>query len=186
MERLVAVDLVEREVPELAAVVADVRELPFEPGTFDQVLLVSTLEHVGADNTVYGVAASAPAVRRKRWRSSGGAAREGSLCWSACPRASPADHGWFRQDAPAGWLRLFAGRLLRRGAGGLRADRRAGWRANPWPAGRRSLRRARIGCLSAVLCAERPRRLRRLVAPSGLAAVARRRLGPTYARLVEK
>src|SRR5688572_25539662 len=51
----VGVDLAEREVPGLRGVVADVRDLPFEQRSFDVALLISTLEHVGRDNTVYGL-----------------------------------------------------------------------------------------------------------------------------------
>jgi SAM-dependent methyltransferase len=186
-ERLVAVDLAEREVPGLAAVVGDVRELPFEPATFDQVLLVSTLEHVGADNTVYGLAEEraggaddALAELRRVLRA------KGRLLVSV-PAGEPADHGWFRQDEPANWLRLFAR------AGYFVEEQEiyeltgAGWRANQRfrPEGVRYGERG--SAASAVLCAElSPRRLRRLVAPSGLAAAARRRLAPAYARLVEK
>jgi hypothetical protein len=103
------------------------------------------------------------------------------------PAGEPADHGWFRQDEPARWLRLFAR------AGFFVEEQEiyeltgAGWRANPRfrPEGVRYGERG--SAASAVLCAElSPRRLRRLVAPSGLATVARRRLAPTYARLVEK
>ena len=39
----------------METVEADVRKLPFPERSFDQVLLVSTLEHIGADNTVYGL-----------------------------------------------------------------------------------------------------------------------------------
>jgi SAM-dependent methyltransferase len=53
---LVGVDLAEAEVPGLRSVVADVRELPFRAGSFDLILCISTLEHVGLDNTVYGLA----------------------------------------------------------------------------------------------------------------------------------
>ena len=51
---LVGVDLVEREVPGLESVVADLRRLPFPDRSFDIVFCVSTLEHVGRDNTRYG------------------------------------------------------------------------------------------------------------------------------------
>jgi SAM-dependent methyltransferase len=53
----VGVDLAEATVPGLRSVVADVRELPFDGGAFDVVICVSTLEHVGRDNTVYGLGA---------------------------------------------------------------------------------------------------------------------------------
>ncbi|MFL5965155.1 MAG: class I SAM-dependent methyltransferase [Gaiellaceae bacterium] len=51
---VVGVDAAERDVPGLNGVVADVRELPFRDGTFDVVFCISTLEHVGRDNTRYG------------------------------------------------------------------------------------------------------------------------------------
>jgi SAM-dependent methyltransferase len=51
----VGVDLAERDVPGLRGVVGDVRDLPFERRSFDVALLISTLEHVGRDNTVYGL-----------------------------------------------------------------------------------------------------------------------------------
>ena len=40
-----------------AGVQADLRDLPFEDGAFDFAIAISTLEHVGRDNTQYGLAA---------------------------------------------------------------------------------------------------------------------------------
>ena len=61
---LVGVDLADREVDGMERLVADVRALPLPDASVDQVLLVSTLEHVGADNTGYGLdAEAAPASR---------------------------------------------------------------------------------------------------------------------------
>src|SRR5207247_3120661 len=54
-ERLVGVDLAQADVPGLTNVQADLRELPFEAGSFDVVLCISTIEHVGADNSRYGI-----------------------------------------------------------------------------------------------------------------------------------
>jgi SAM-dependent methyltransferase len=51
------VDLVTREVPGVTSVMADVRKLPFENTSFDVAIVISTLEHVGRDNTQYGLAA---------------------------------------------------------------------------------------------------------------------------------
>jgi SAM-dependent methyltransferase len=186
-ERLDAVDLAEREVPGLAAVLADVRELPFEPQTFDQVLLVSTLEHVGADNSVYGLTDERAGGAEEALAELRRVLRAGGRLLVSVPAGETADHGWFLQDEPANWLRLFAK------AGYFVEEQEiyeltgAGWRANPRfrPEGVRYAERG--SAASAVLCAElSPRRLRRLVAPSGLATLARRRLAPTYARLVEK
>ena len=50
---LVGVDLAERDVPGIATVQADVRRLPFGARSFDVVFCISTLEHVGGDNTRY-------------------------------------------------------------------------------------------------------------------------------------
>jgi SAM-dependent methyltransferase len=54
---LVGVDLVAAEVPGLTSVVADLRELPFEDGSFGAAIAISTLEHIGRDNSQYGLAA---------------------------------------------------------------------------------------------------------------------------------
>ena len=54
---LVGVDLVVADVPGLASVTADLRELPFENESFPLVLAISTLEHVGRDNSQYGLGA---------------------------------------------------------------------------------------------------------------------------------
>ena len=51
------VDLVALEVPGLHSVQADLRDLPFDDGAFDVAVAISTLEHVGRDNTQYGLAA---------------------------------------------------------------------------------------------------------------------------------
>ena len=61
---LVGADLATRDVEGIETVEADVRNLPFPERSFDQVLLVSTLEHVGADNTVYGLGAESDEAAR--------------------------------------------------------------------------------------------------------------------------
>lgn len=62
---VVGVDLAAAEVPGLRTVQADLRALPFPEGAFDVAIAVSTLEHVGRDNTQYGLASEhdADAVR---------------------------------------------------------------------------------------------------------------------------
>jgi SAM-dependent methyltransferase len=181
---LVGADLATRDVEGMETHVADVCELPFEDGSFEQALLVSTLEHVGADNSVYGL--DAPSDARARV----GALRElrrvlaprGSLLVTV-PVGEPGDHGWFRQEDERGWLRMYA-------RAGLFVEETEtyellpeGWRAT------RSFRAegVRYGergpAASAVLCAElRPGRLRRLLTPSGARVTARRRAGRAYHR----
>lgn len=151
----VGVDLAEREVPGLRGVVADVRDLPFERRSFDVALLISTLEHVGRDNTVYGVGderdeAGAARALRELARV---LARGGRLLVTV-PTGEPEEHDWFVQRDVDGWLELF-------GEGGflvwehevyeLAAE---GWRSSPdfAPEGVRYGERGPGA--SAVLCAE--------------------------------
>ena len=49
------VDLVLADVPGVRSVQADLRDLPFEEEEFDVAIAISTLEHVGRDNTQYGL-----------------------------------------------------------------------------------------------------------------------------------
>ena len=56
-EELTGVDLVALDVPGLRSVQADVRKLPFADDAFDVAFAISTLEHVGRDNTQYGLVA---------------------------------------------------------------------------------------------------------------------------------
>jgi hypothetical protein len=58
VSELTGVDLAKAEVPGLRSVQADLRDLPFEDGAFDVAIAISTLEHVGRDNTQYGLEVS--------------------------------------------------------------------------------------------------------------------------------
>jgi SAM-dependent methyltransferase len=175
---LVGVDLARRDVDGMETVEADVRSLPFEERSFDQVLLVSTLEHVGADNTVYGIdgelddAGRLTALRelRRVLRS------EGSLLVTV-PLGEPGGHGWFHQDDVRGWTRLFtrAGLFVEEQEAYELGE--SGWAAAPGfrAAGVRYGERGPAA--SAVLCTElSPGRLRRLLTPDGVGRTARRRL----------
>ena len=182
---LVGADLASRDVDGLEAVAADVRELPFDDGSFDQVLLVSTLEHVGADNSVYGLAEEPdPDARLHALQELHRALRPNGSLLVTVPLGEPEDYGWFRQEDEGGWTRLYgqAGFFVEeQEAYELTAE---GWRASRDfdPAGVRY--GARGPAASAVLCAElRPGRLRRLVTPSGFKTVTRRRAGRTYRRV---
>ena len=182
---LVGADLATAEVPGFETVVADARSLPFPDRSFDQVLLVSTLEHIGADNALYGVTGEPDASGRP------GALRElrrilrpaGSLLVTV-PLGEPGDYGWFRQEDVRGWTRLFTG------AGFFVEEQEAyelgeeGWRSAPTFDPDGVVYGTRGPAASAVLCAElSPRRLRRLASPDGVRRTARRRLGPSYRRL---
>ena len=176
---LVGVDLAERDV-EIERIVADVRSLPLEDASVDQALLVSTLEHVGADNTAYGLAAEAdPGSRQEALAELRRVLRPEGRLLVTVPLGEPSDHGWFRLDDVAGWNRLFASAGLfveEQEAYELRDE---GWRSAP------AFRAAGVGygdrgpAASAVLCSELSgRRLRRLATPDGLARTLRRRTRP--------
>jgi SAM-dependent methyltransferase len=177
---LVGADLATRAVAGLEAVEADVRALPFPDRSFDQVLLVSTLEHVGADNAVYGLDAEPdPDARLNALRELGRILRvDGSLLVTV-PLGEPGDYGWFRQEDEPGWNRLYAR------AGFFVSEQEAyeltedGWRAAP-DFDAEGVRYGSKGpAASAVLCAElRPGRLRRLLSPSGLWTATQRRARP--------
>lgn len=169
----------------METVAADVRALPFADGSFDQVLLVSTLEHVGADNELYGLSAESDgAARAAALRELRRVLAPGGSLLVTVPLGEPHDYGWFRQEDTAGWDRLFTR------AGFFVEEQEAyelgasGWRAAPAfdPRGVRYGERGPAA--SAVLCADlSPRRLRRLVTPDGTKRTLRRRLGPRYRRL---
>ena len=177
---LVGVDLAEREVDGVERVVADVRALPLADASIDQVLLVSTLEHVGADNTGYGLAAeSDPGSRVDALRELGRVLRPGGRLLVTVPLGEPGDHGWYRLDDVPGWTRLFesAGLFVEEQEAYELTD--DGWRAAP------AFRAEGVGygdrgpAASAVLCTElSPGRLRRLVTPDGLVRTVKRRTRP--------
>jgi SAM-dependent methyltransferase len=50
------VDISVKPVPGVTMTRADVRHLPYADGTFDLIICISTLEHIGLDNTGYGTA----------------------------------------------------------------------------------------------------------------------------------
>ncbi len=177
---LVGVDLAGRDVEGMERVQADVRDLPLPDASVDQALLVSTLEHVGADNSGYGLQAEeAPASRADALRELGRVLRPRARLLVTVPLGEPSDHGWFRLDDVAGWNGLFASAGLfveEQEAYELTAD---GWRAAP------GFRAEGVGygdhgpAASAVLCtALSAGRLRRLATPDGLSRTVKRRLRP--------
>jgi SAM-dependent methyltransferase len=182
---LVGADLARRDVGGTETVEADVRELPFPEHSFDQVLLVSTLEHIGADNTVYGLdAESDGSARLEALRELKRVLRADGSLLVTVPLGEPGDHGWFRQEDERGWTQLFsrAGFFLEE----VEAYelQREGWRAAPAfsPEGVRYGERG--AGASAVLCADlSPGRLRRYVSPGGLRKATRRRAAGAYRRV---
>jgi FkbM family methyltransferase len=82
-------------------VYGDVRELPWRDDWFDEVVCLSTLEHVGMDNSAYGAAD----VRTEDPRTAAGKAlrellrvvRPGGRVHFSFPFGRREDNGWFRQ-----------------------------------------------------------------------------------------
>jgi SAM-dependent methyltransferase len=106
---VVGVDPVEERVDGVRSVVGDLRALPFPDASFDVICCISTLEHVGRDNRVYGAGAerddsgiSAALAELHRVL-----AAEGRVLLSV-PTGAEEDHGWFVQLPVAMWRRLFA------------------------------------------------------------------------------
>ena len=162
---LVGVDVAAAEVPRMRTVVADARDLPFPDSSFDLVLCVSTLEHVGRDNRVYGAgeeradgeAAALAELRR--------VTAPGGRIVVTVPCGEDEDHGWFVQRRPDAWNGLFVDAGLRVEEEEIYALGPEGWRAAP-DFDPRGVRYGDRGA-SAVLCAT--------LAPAGAARRLARR-----------
>ncbi|HEV8249046.1 MAG TPA: methyltransferase domain-containing protein [Gaiellaceae bacterium] len=102
---VVGVDLATAEVPGIRAVVADVRRLPFADGAFDVAICISTLEHIGRDNRVYGLAEEqdegGPLAALNELR------RVAGRLLLSVPTGERDDLDWLVQLPPDEWLALF-------------------------------------------------------------------------------
>ncbi len=95
-------DLAAAEILHLRTHVADVRSLPLPSDSFDVAICLSTLEHVGMDNTSYNVASGGggdvDALREL--------GRVAPLVLVTVPAGADADMGWQRQYAPSTFRRV--------------------------------------------------------------------------------
>lgn len=144
-------DLAEAYVPGLRSHVADVRSLPFADDSFDVATCISTLEHVGMDNTDYGVE-SGGAGEVNALRELGRVARRVLV---TVPAGSDENMGWQRQYAPRTFRRVVeeAGLVVERLEVFVH-DPVSGWA----PAGEHSIEGRTYGqgavAAAAIVCAE--------------------------------
>jgi len=80
---------------------ADLRRLPFADGTFDQVLCISTLEHVGKDNSIYTTDGAFRESRNADFevavRELGRVCKPGGQLLLSVPFGRFTDFGWYQQ-----------------------------------------------------------------------------------------
>jgi SAM-dependent methyltransferase len=152
---IVGVDLAAAEIPGMEMVVADVRELPFGAESFDVIFCISTLEHVGRDNSRYGVAAEADdgGMLAALFELRRVLARTGRLL-ATVPCGKPQDYGWWFQHDVDGWNQLFeqAGFAIRQED--LYLLDKTGWRPGTGPEISHLAAYERGPGASGLLCAE--------------------------------
>lgn len=106
---VIGLDPVDASMPGVRSVVGDLRAIPLDDDSVDALLCVSTIEHVGRDNTVYGSGAE---------RDESGILRAleeiarvlapGGRALLTVPVGAEEDHGWFVQLPVETWRSLFA------------------------------------------------------------------------------
>jgi hypothetical protein len=152
-------DLAEVDIPGVTSHLADVREMPFETDSFDVAICLSTLEHIGMDNTQYEIESGGGAGGGgdvDALRELGRVARRVLV---TVPAGDDKDMGWQRQYAPATFRRVVeqAGLAVER-LDVFVHDPASGWQ----PAEERSVAHRNYGegavAAAASICAELTRR----------------------------
>jgi SAM-dependent methyltransferase len=92
-------DLASKAVQGIYPVVGDVRRAPFRDGVFDLILCISTIEHVGRDNTIYfqGKLSQDPSGDLKAIRELARMTRKGGRIVITVPYGRLYNYGWFQQ-----------------------------------------------------------------------------------------
>lgn len=150
------VDLSVRRIARMRLSRADVRAMPYPDGHFDLVLCISAIEHVGLDNSRYGLAdgpdaAGDTAALREMRRV---LAPDGRILITV-PFGRREDHSWFRQyDLPA-WSALVRGGGMTESELSWYAHGDLGWQqvVGPDALSGRSYGESGLPGASAVLCA---------------------------------
>ena len=101
-QRVEIADLAEVDILGLQSHVADVRSLPFAPASFDLAICLSTLEHIGMDNTQYGIE-SGGGGDVEALRELGRVAR---VVLVTVPAGRDENMGWQRQYSPGRFRRV--------------------------------------------------------------------------------
>jgi O-antigen chain-terminating methyltransferase len=114
IEDLHGVDWSAGQVPGMRRTRGDLRGLPYRDGSFDLVLCISTIEHVGLDNVRYGLSGHESvsgdvAALREIER----VLRPGGRLLISIPFGKSQDIGWMLQYDSAGWQRLVGSTGLR-------------------------------------------------------------------------
>ena len=104
---VVGVDLAEADVPGVRGVVADLRDLPFEDASFDVAFCISTLEHVGADNTRYGAGVGGRGMEAALAELGRVLGERGRLLLTV-PCGPREDFGWYVRLPADEWRSLFS------------------------------------------------------------------------------
>jgi SAM-dependent methyltransferase len=112
---------------------ADLRQLPYRDGYFDTVVSLSTLEHVGKDNSRYGGPEGAGDPDEELGRALVELRRvlvPGGTLLVTVPYGRREDHGWFRQFDEEEVERLVSLAAPRRHELRVFAYERTGWRGS--------------------------------------------------------
>lgn len=101
-------DLATRGVPTMLRSTADVRRLPYPDQQFDLVLCISTLEHVGHDNTRYGLTVERCGGDVDAMREMARVLAPGGRLLATVPAGREEHFEWFTQYSMEGWRALLA------------------------------------------------------------------------------